>query len=124
VVAERGHEDGPRLWLVLAEALEDFVAVEVRQADVGQDGVVSAQAGHGEGLLAIAGGFDDAAKPAEDAMRRPPDAFIGVGQENAHAPQARVQILVWSAIRPGRGQVLTDFLNTLLERPGTSKDLL
>src|SRR5205823_3450762 len=43
VVAERGHEDGPGLGLRLPQALVDLEPVHVRQADVGQDGVVAAE---------------------------------------------------------------------------------
>ena len=85
VIAIRGHEDHFGLGLNLTEALINLEAADVRQADIGQDGVISAQSRHSHGFLGIAGSLNHAAETPENAMSGTADAIVVIRDQDAQA---------------------------------------
>src|SRR5207237_841461 len=82
-------ENDVGLGLSFTQLAEEVVAGHVRESNIGDDGVVGAEPGHGDGFVAIAGGVNDAAEATQEAVGAFADTLVVVGDENAHALETR-----------------------------------
>ena len=76
--------------IALVQAIEGFQAGEVRQADVHQDDIISAETGHRKSFLAIARGFHHAPQAPQDDVRGAAHPLIVVGHEQTESFEARL----------------------------------
>src|SRR4051812_2485753 len=122
VVAEPCHQDHASGRLGQPKGAVDLVTRQVRQADVGDDGIVACQPGHGQRLLTVSGCLYYPSPSADQLLRRSPNSVVVVHHQHTHALEHWRGWLTHGSragsVSGRRRQVLADLEDALLDQPG------